>query len=164
MRKNYVRFATLVIALGVLMPAVRAAKAQAGYNTYSNARFDYSISYPAKLLIPQGEAENGDGQKFLSKDGRTEMLVYGSNNALDQTLRQAYQEEISTAQHPTRKVTYQLLRADWFVVSGVEQGRVFYQKTFLRRGVFKTFRIEYDESQRGTFDPVTAAIARSFKG
>jgi len=61
-------------------------------------------------------------------------------------------------------VTYQVLRRDWFVVSGIEDGRVFYQKTILRNDVFKTFRIEYDESEKGVFDPITTKIASSFRG
>ena len=138
--------------------------AQYNYRTYHNARFDYSISYPANVLTPQGESENGDGQKFLSKDGRAEMLVYGSNNSLDQTLLQVYESETSRTEHPNRRVTYRVRRGDWFVVSGIEGGKIFYQKTFLRKGVFKTFRLEYEEGAKQTFDPITSRIAGSFKG
>jgi len=140
-------------------------RTQHRYRTYHNARFEYSISYPANLLIPQGESANEDGQRFVSKDGRTELLVYGSYNSLDQTLNEVLaQESERSAEHPNRVVTYKVLRRDWFVVSGTENGRIFYQKTMLRDSTFKTFRIEYDESQKQTFDPVTASIARSFKG
>lgn len=138
--------------------------AQDNYRTYHNARFDYSISYPANILAPQGESENGDGQKFLTRDGRAEMLVYGSHNSLDQSLRQVYESETSRSEHPNRRVTYRLLRRDWFVVSGIEDGRIFYQKTFLKKGVFKTFRLEYDENAKQTFDSITTRIAGSFKG
>lgn len=155
---------SLIVLAGALSLQPPRTQAQTGYVTYYNARFSYSIAYPARVLIPQGEPANGDGQKFLSKDGRAEMLVYGSNNALNQTLRDAYQEELSSAAHPQRRVTYQVIKADWFVVSGTENGRVFYQKTFLRDDAFKTFRIEYDESQKGTFDAITTTIARSFRG
>ena len=55
------------------------------YKTYSNARFGYVINYPTDILIPQGEADNGDGQKFISKEKGVIALVYGSNNALDET-------------------------------------------------------------------------------
>jgi hypothetical protein len=141
------------------------ARTQHEYRTYHNSRFDYSISYPADLLIPQGESVNGDGQRFLSKDRRTELLVYGSHNSLNQMLNEVFtQESERSSDHPNRVVTYKVLRGDWFVVSGTENGRIFYQKTMLRESIFKTFRIEYDESQKQTFDSVTAFIARSFKG
>lgn len=135
------------------------------YRTYHNVRFDYSISYPVGILFPQGESVNGDGQRFLSKDGRTELLVYGSYNSLEQTLNEVLTEASERLpDHPNRVVTYKVLRGDWFVVSGIENGRIFYQKTMLRNSTFKTFRIEYDESQKQTFNPITAFIARSFKG
>ena len=35
------------------------------YHTYHNPRFGYSIAYPKDILYPQGESDNGDGQKFL---------------------------------------------------------------------------------------------------
>ena len=84
---------------------------------------------------------------------------------VNQTLRQVYEEETArTPAHPNRVVTYQVLRRNWFVASGVVGDRVFYQKTFLQKGIFKTFRIEYDESESRVYNPVTARISGSFKG
>ena len=110
----------ILTALTLLVLGMPAAAARHTYRTYHNARFDFSISYPADVLIPQGESENHDGQKFRSRDGRAEMLVYGSYNA--------------------------------------------YQKTMLAKGIFKTLRIEYDESQKDRFDSLTAQMVRSFRG
>lgn len=159
------RFSFIAAILAIAFAWPMEAKAQHQYRTYHNVRFDYSISYPADLLIPQGEPVNGDGQRFVSRDSRTELLVYGAYNSLEQTLRDVFEQESGRpAEHPNRVVTYKVLRDDWFVVSGAENGRIFYQKTMLRDSTFKTFRIEYDESQKRMFDPITAVIARSFKG
>jgi hypothetical protein len=157
-------FTVVVLAVLSFLGSLQA-QVRHEYRTYHNARFDYSISYPADLLIPQGEAVNGDGQRFLSRDGRTELLVYGAYNSLDQTLREIFeQESVRSTEHPNRVVTYKVLRNDWFVVSGTEDGRIFYQKTMLRNSTFKTFRIEYDKNEKQTFDSITAFIARSFNG
>jgi hypothetical protein len=134
------------------------ASARVTYQTYTNARYSYSIAYPVGILIPQGESDNGDGQKFLSKDGRAELTVYGSNR-LDRSL----QDEFQSAQE-NGEVTYKLIKRDMFVVSGRANGKIFYRKTLLRGDVFKTFIIEYDEQERATFDSITARIARSFVG
>lgn len=128
------------------------------YRTYSNARYGYSVAYPVGILIPQGEPDNGDGQVFRSKDGKAEMRVFGSNR-LDRSLG----DEFKTAQE-NRNVTYKVLKKDMFVVSGTENGKIFYQKTLVRGDVFKTFMIEYDETARATFDSITARISRSFTG
>jgi hypothetical protein len=155
--------AAVLAVLSFLWPM--QAQVRHEYRTYHNARFDYSISYPANLLIPQGKSVNGDGQRFLSRDGRTELMVYGAYNSLDQTLREVFEQESGrSTEHPNRVVTYKVLRDDWFVVSGTENARIFYQKTMLRNSTFKTFRIEYEKNEKQTFDSITAFIARSFKG
>ena len=45
------------------------------YETYHNERYGYSLEYP-DFLIPQGVADNGDGQKFFSEDQKIQLFVY----------------------------------------------------------------------------------------
>lgn len=157
----------LLTALFIVITSSPVANAQSSqtYRTYHNNRFNYSISYPAGVLYPQGEADNGDGQKFLSKDAEVVLIVFGSNNALGQTIKDMYAEASrgGTTDHPKRVITYKTLKNNWFVVSGYEKKKVFYQKTFLIGGVETTMRIEYPERRKRVFDNVTAKIARSFR-
>ncbi len=74
------RYLSLALAL-----LAQTAFADDLYQTYHNLRFGYSIAYPKTILYPQGESDNGDGQKFLSKEADASLIVYGSYNALDQT-------------------------------------------------------------------------------
>jgi hypothetical protein len=129
---------------------------QTAYNSYSNARFGYTISYPAQLE-PQGEADNGDGQVFRNEDA--ELRVWGSNNALGRTLKQEYNAQLKEY---GRGVTYKTLLKNGFVISGKKGGKIFYQKTIFRDDQFLTFTFYYKESKRKTYDPVTARIAKSF--
>ena len=78
--KTLVCFICLCVGLAVAARQIVFATPQNDYKTYANARFKYSISYPADLLIPQGEAENGDGQVFREKSSSVEMRVYGGYN------------------------------------------------------------------------------------
>ncbi|MDQ6785896.1 MAG: hypothetical protein M3033_03640 [Acidobacteriota bacterium] len=143
----------------ILLLAFLPTNAQTKYKTYSNARYAYSISYPSDLLKPQGEADNGDGQVF--KDGeKAEMRVYGSHNALGQTLKLVYQE--ATSELGTG-LTYKILKPTFFVVSGKKDGRIYYRKTVKRGSDFLTFTIEYGETEREIYDKATARIAASFK-
>ena len=128
------------------------------YKTYTNARYGYSIAYPSSLLIPQGEADNGDGQAFRSRDGSAEMRVYGSQD-MGGGLTAAYNEA-----QAGKDVSYKIIKRNWFVVSGRVGGKIFYQKTMIKGDVLKTFLIEYDESQKATYDAATTRIARSFIG
>jgi hypothetical protein len=128
------------------------------YKTYSNARYAFRIAYPLGILAPQGESDNGDGQKFVSQDGSATLIAFGSNR-LDRSLHDEFQ-----AAQENRAVTYKVLKRDMFVVSGTQSGKIFYQKTLLRGDTFKTFIIEYDEQERATFDAITSRIAGSFVG
>ena len=136
------------------------------YKTYHNSRFDYSISYPQTTLYPQGESDNQDGQKFLSKNADAELIVYGSNNVLEQSLSDLYTEDSrgGTSDSPQKVVTYRTLKGNWFVVSGHDLGKIFYQKTIFNKGQFKTFIFKYDEKSRKNYDSITAKISKSFKG
>jgi hypothetical protein len=146
----------LAFAVSNVYPAVPAQRTV--YKTYTNARYNYSISYPSNLLVPQGEADNGDGQAFRSRDGSAEMRVYGSQN-MGGGLEEAYAEA-----QAGKNVTYKTFTRNWFVVSGYNNGKIFYQKTMFKDNVLKTFTIEYDEAQKSTYNAVTTRIARSFNG
>jgi len=132
---------------------------------YLNARFQFAVHYPAQLLYPQGEADNGDGQRFLSKDARTTLAAFGNNLALNGSLEAEFEEAArgGIGDHPLRVVTYKKLGNHWYVVSGVEQGMVFYTKRIQVGDQFIGFEFTYPESQRQTWDKVTSQINASFK-
>jgi hypothetical protein len=135
---------------------------QNNYKTYANARFKYSISYPADLLVPQGESANGDGQVFREKSASSVVMrVYGGYNAQNETLKSRYADLIDKWRNG---VTYKVIRHDWFVVSAMVNGKIHYQKTILRGDTFKTFEIEYDAVRGKTYNDVTDRISKSFKG
>jgi len=131
------------------------------YKIYVNVRFKYQISYPSNLVIPQGESTNSDGQIFRARDSSAEMRAYGRYNVNNETLRGVFADVL---REWGDGVTYKVIRPDWFVVTALVNGKIHYQKTMLRRDVFKTFQIEYDASRRATYDAVTARIAKSFIG
>lgn len=132
--------------------------AQLNYETYCNSRFSYCIDYPT-TLIPQGEAFNGDGQKFTSKDKKATLTVWGINDALDSGIKGSFEEY-----RKDKKITYKVLKNNWFIISGyTPKGNIFYQKTMLIDGVFKTFILEYDISEKATYDKVCQRLLNSFK-
>jgi hypothetical protein len=153
----------VLIALLLVLSASLPNTATSGdiiYHTYANGRFDYKIKYPANILIPQGESTNGDGQKFISSDGSASLLVWGSHNALDESLESRYQD---TLKDTSGSISYQIIKKNWFVISGYKGDKIFYQKTFFDDGIFKTFIITYHQAKRQLFDPIVKEIAGSFK-
>ncbi len=129
--------------------------------TYVNQRFGFAIDYPQNLLTPQGEATNGDGQRFVSRDGQAELLAYGAYNALEQSLDALLK---SDAGRNGRRTTYKTGHADWFVISGYEpDGRIFYQKTMLRGDTLYSFELTYPQLQKDQYNPLTGRIGKSFR-
>ena len=91
--KNLICVIALCVTSALAASQPLIATSQNNYKTYTNARFKYSIDYPADLLVPQGEAENGDGQAFREKGSSSvEMRVYGGFNVLNETLRGRYEK------------------------------------------------------------------------
>ncbi len=147
------RFALLVFLSSSVM-------AQSTMLHYCNARFAFCIDYPSQF-VAQTPPDNGDGRTFKSKDGTVKMLVYGSNNSLMEKLETRFNAESTSSD--TRKVTYKLFKPDFFVISGVENKNIFYQKVLFKSDEYKTFLITYPLTQQKKYDPITAKIAASFK-
>jgi hypothetical protein len=150
----------VAIILGINLPQLDAQESgDLQYNTYANARFNYTIKYPLNILIPQGESANGDGQKFISPDGQAILTVWGEYNALDESLKNRYNEVLNKL---SGSITYKILKDNVFVISCYQGNKIFYQKTILINSMFKTFIITYSKSYRQLFDPIVKEISSSF--
>ncbi len=137
---------------------VIAAPEEVSYKRYRNEKFDYSVLYPDAILMPQGESPDQGGQVFESEDGEIVLRVYGVAQAEGETLVERYEQA-----RADRSVTYQTREDnDFFVVSGNDDGSVFYQKTLLENGVFKVLELQYSQALRREFDAAARAIADSF--
>ncbi|MEP6947144.1 MAG: hypothetical protein ABJA02_14585 [Acidobacteriota bacterium] len=143
-----------------------AASGQIKYETYSNARFAYSIDYPSSLMVAHEEAPNADGRVFSAKKGIAELRVWGQSNALADSLRKAY---LSDLKERPAGVTHKTLLKDSYVISGARNGKIFYQRTILSgadgdvSATFATFLLEYDSKDKARFDAAVTKISRSFK-
>ena len=162
---KHMRSSIITISLFTIFLLVQSAVGQSGYVTYYNSRFEYSIKYPTKVFVPQEPSWTGDGRIFLAQDG-AEMRVWGQYNFLFDTLKKAY---ISDLKERGPGVTYKVLLSDSYVISGIKNGKVYYQKTILNgtegdsSAVFATFTIEYRKSDKALYDPIVTKIAASFK-
>lgn len=117
------------------------------YEVYCNDRFDYCIDYP-NFLIPQGEADNGDGQQFVSADGKILMRVYHAFE-IDLTtgdflnLEQAYKQDLKKyqpEQHEKDDMYYK--------ISGEHTGRRYvHYRTMSKDSGFINIQFEYPPNE-----------------
>lgn len=136
------------------------------YKRYINPRFKYGIDYPA-FLIAQPESENGDGRRFQSQDGESELTVYGQSayatvdgNAwtIPALLKDAIQNRVQDGD----RVTFQKQGRDWFVLSGYSGSKIFYFKAMIHDDSVKCFEIKYPQKEKKPFDPIVTRMVGSF--
>ena len=127
---------------------------------YVNGRFGYVVTYPADLYSRPSVADNDDGFTVLSARPASELLVWGSHNALD--WRSAYQAACPDG------CTGETYRVDTRLV-GVSSGRdaegIYYLKCVADRALsrFACFRLRYREADKARFDPVVEMLGRSLR-
>lgn len=151
-----------LLPLAVLVaPAFQAAPLR--YQSYQNARFGYAIPYPAALVKPFPESQNGDGRRFVSADGATTLTVYAHYNALDYTALQQLQTSQKSWQRRHATITLAKVLLDGYVLSGTYESAIFYEKAALHNGTFSTFIWQYPAAQKQRMDAVVTYTARAFR-
>ncbi|WP_338790098.1 hypothetical protein [Bernardetia sp. MNP-M8] len=122
-------------------------------STYCNERFEYCLDYPA-VFEPFGSSKSNDGQIFYIDGGKIELLVWGSVNGQNRTLEQ---EKQYISQN--RKVEYQTINSNFFVISGFENGKVYYLRTEKTGTGFRSFEIRYPKEEKETYDKFVEKIS-----
>jgi hypothetical protein len=148
--------------LGLALLAAAKGPGGGGEEAYVNARFGYSIAYPAALFVAEPEAENGDGRAFHARRGGARFLVWGGFNSLDQTPGDiAAQAEDSCRRRPA---AYRVVKPRLIAVScETRTGDIFYRKTLVDGDVLVSFQMTYPRRDRVLWDPVLARISGALK-
>ena len=120
------------------MPTIAGA-AQAADRTYANARFGYTIDYPAEL-IAQPESDNSDGRAFRSPDGKVEALLLGRYNAEGASMTALAKEAEADR---TEKPAYARIARDFFAISRRAGANILYEKLLMAGDLECVFRITY---------------------
>ncbi|MFD1874886.1 hypothetical protein [Hymenobacter bucti] len=121
------------------------------YKTYHNACFGYRIDYPADFR-PEPEPENGDGRHFLSPDGQAILTVFAGYAAAENGL--ARRRQVARANWQAQRATFDQPTRTGYVLSGQVKGRIFYEKTVLKRNTLTTFVWEYPAARKAALDAV----------
>lgn len=152
--------AVMSLAVPVWVPLASARAAAVGWPVYANARYGYRICYPAKLLKPRAEAPNGDGRQFTGAGGAV-LRVWGSYNVMGESVA-ASAADARARLSERGKVTYAVVKPGWFVLSGRQDGQIFYLKSVLVGETFSTMELRYPAAQAAAWSPVTTRLSRCF--
>ena len=138
--------------------------AQTSYNQYCNARFGFCVSYPSTFKA-QGESDNGDGQEFISADGKSSLLVYRDGREAiyeseAECRSQSYLSDITSDE--TKQVTYKKKGENFYVVSGYQGSMIFYQKTIFTEQGMMTAVFTYPTAQKAKYDAYCSKLLETF--
>jgi len=136
------------------------------WERYINSRFRYKLEYPS-VLIPQPEAANGDGREFIWDEKNASLIAYGSVNAMDQSLEEAFNYFIQDYEDRGANITYKFIYDSGFLISGYLGDRIFYikQRRHFRGeeiAVDGTLIFEYPEVENEIFLPVWERLSQTF--
>lgn len=116
------------------------------------------LGIPGKLMPQQTKVAGGT--RWSSPRGEAQVEAFRIAGP-GTTLQGVHDAQISTAH---RKVTYTLLRPDFFVVSGTQGTRKVYVRAQGRDGQVRGFSIAYDQGMAASLDPVVIAMSAAFRG
>lgn len=129
------------------------------YDTYSNARFGFKVSYPSQLFVPTGESDNGDGQYFVERRGRALIIASGAHNMepdilcnLEQAL--LWEDDLN--------VTYRRQIGDTAFFSGTRGQNIIYRKLVRTDEFCLNLTVQYPIEDKDFYDDIVANVAKSF--
>ena len=150
---------------GVLDPPQRAAltaaakaKQQAvGWDIVDDAATRTRLGLPLKLLPQVGATKSGS--RYGSARG--EISIETFRMAEPGTTLQAVFEQ-QKKEPAGRKTDYNVLRADFFVISGLQGAKKFYVRGQAGSGEVRGVSIVYDQAMDAVMGPVTVAMSSAF--
>lgn len=141
-------------ALGV---AAKAKQEAVGWRMVDDPAAVVRLGLPGKL-VPQTGAIPG-GTRWAS--GRSEVSVETFRIAQPGTTLAGVFER-NKALPAGRKVTYSVLRPDFFVVAGLQGLKKFYVRGHVRGEEVRGIAILYDQAMEGIMEPVVVAMSGAF--
>ena len=151
----------LIVILSVFYISLSVAFSQEKYEQFCNQKFNYCVSYPSSLLEAKPALVGIEGRDFKAKKGEAK-ISFEAKKAEDVVEPSQGFKSVYTSEIYSKKITYEVVKADWFVVSGyTESENIFYTKGILKKGVVYFVRIEYPKSEKKTWDSQCGKIVNS---
>jgi peptidoglycan hydrolase-like protein with peptidoglycan-binding domain len=154
---------------GVLNPQERAALATAakarrdhvGWRTVTDSVTGARLGLPSNLVQPVSVAkETGKtGSRWSSAQGQIQIETFLIAEP-GTTLPLVFERE--KKEPPERKIGYQVLRGDFFVVSGTQGLKKFYVRAQVKEGEVRGMSVLYDLANEGIMDSVVVAMSSAF--
>jgi len=129
-----------------------------GFETTNEASTGITLGVPVKLFEPPSPSKRG--QRWQAYDGSIELETL-SVARTDTSYRDLFKRLTRTG--GGRTIGYKLLRNDYFVVSGKNDGRDFYVRIMKTDGDSRGFSLSWDSRHAVFMDRVAVAMSNSLR-
>ncbi len=143
-----------------LSESARARREKAGWRVVDDRTTGARLGIPGKL-VPQS-APSGSGTRWQSSRGEIQVETFRIN-APGVTLASVF--ERMKKEPANRRPEYQVLKPDFFVVSGMQGGvKKFYVRGQIKGAEVRGVTILYDNALETTVDRIVVAVSNAFVG
>jgi hypothetical protein len=119
-----------------------------------------AVEYPAGLFsVDAGPTEKGKGQKFRSADGAYEFAAYTLANAEKDSPARYLRKNLIV---PPQSLIYRRVTEQFFVMSSIREGRIFYSRCNFSLGIHCIF-LEYPAAEKRAFDSIVTRVSASLR-
>jgi hypothetical protein len=136
-----------------------ALVALTAYQSYTNARFGFTVRHPTSLRA-QPPPENGDGREWRGEQGRVRLAAFGVNNVEHLTPRRQ-----ARADARGLHVVYRHIAGKVVTVSGTTHGGrvIVYHRDVVGRGSIDSLQWTYPAREKKRWDAAVTKSALSFR-
>lgn len=138
-----------------LSAAVRPTQEEAGWRVIDDPVTGARVGLPSKLATKT--APGSSGTRWSSAQGQLQIETFRIDTGA--TLDAVFEQQKKLAK---RRVTYNVMRDNFFVVSGWQGLKKFYVRAFIKDNQVRGITISYDQAMEGTMDPMVVAMSSAF--
>jgi len=145
------------------VPAADVKKGAKRPAVYTNVRYDFSIRYPADLLVKGRESDNGDGVQFSARSGHGDVAVWARYNASGETPAQLLRFEQSV-QCAGEEASYEVSKRNLIAFScRTPKGEIVYQKMLIHGDTLVAVHFSYPAGEQSFWSPVITDMTGSLQ-
>lgn len=129
------------------------------YKKYYNDQFGFSVDYPSDFSV-QRDNDNKSGVSFYSTDNLIRITAYGVNNTPYETTEMLLKKDLSIIDGNLKDKT---LNKDWYELSWVNNGTIYYRKVIVGTEAFNSLIISYPSNVSPINKSILEHLILSFK-
>ncbi|WP_127521937.1 hypothetical protein [Mesorhizobium sp. Z1-4] len=139
--------------------SLSSACARADELVYKNSRFGTEMWIPTELFTTIGATPfNGDGITLENGNG-AELRIFGSHLVLADNAQEMLAIHVEWREEDGDTVTYARAGRDWFVISGLEGGSIFYERHEIVDQIVHSATLLYPKEDKHNFAALVETLA-----